>query len=1155
MPDTNPPNPQDLGNIVSGLAGSVTLLSSTIDKLGATLEESIGPTAQMRTNFDRMTLSIRGMVDYVGEWKETLTEALAINKKLATGGIYDTKTLKGAKERLLEFNDALKKLSQRTGQTREQQFAFTKMLEGTGKALAEVERRAKRAGKGLDEALDAKAIVAIQHELRTTISLVDKYTSSLKKVNYGPMTAGIKSVNELLGRSGRLEKVIAHAEKLKAVGTAASDKMAAGHKAHQEWTEAKKYKIGRKNLSAAELPTTQAGYAALGKRDRTRIGKIATAAQGGLDAEVEELAGTGKTPKGMLNRFMTRKILENRNRAAMGEIEMPTGWMGEKGLKALSAGGGDFSAGAGMMKLGGIADVAGEAMGAAALPIAAVAGVGVLAQKLFDATVERNKDVYGKLGGAGIFGGPNSGEMAFENVKSNLTPGFGKGLFYNALGSTYENNLKMAAAVAGSGVSMSELSRGGNGLGSNFIGKVGQTALVGGRLAGMDETQATEQIMKLLQRYHQSLESTDQFFFQLNKDTKAAGITTSKYIQIIDSITDSFDHMARSIDDVTGVMRVMGATGTQTSEMVADALKALTAGDKTTEQKAFIGTEMMNHPEVMTHMLNARNKEVEEGGQNITNTLKGVGFTDQEISSMGNLGTPAGLQEARAQLNQRMLEQGPNARSAPMAQAAGAAIAEQQMRINRQQNISGFVGNRTPEGAINYAFGSGNTPMDFLDKSSQNIAAMESVLDRAGVKGGFGELFSGNVMGGPKAGLINQIAGAEGLDPQIFNKLIESMGVGGAQLAQSANQGAAEITPEQYKKYAAMMGKSGLSNDAAKDFIKKLNPEGVKNLGKALSKDTDTLWQMIDGTSALRKVVEEQETADKKAEQVKKATEVAVSTRPIADIFASAFTNLFNTISRPLVRMVDFLEGVFGTGKASGQAIENLQGRIANGSFGSANVDADLSKLSATREGFRGVASQMQDFIDTENQKTNLTDEDKKKIDTATQMRDEAIAKGAQLDTQIEKITSIKAQVASGDVTKKEVDSINSALGDLATTASSTDPTKGALGQMMTDEQKHAAALLGNNPAAGDNGAKVTGAGGGAGSGTTVNQDNRQYQNHTVGTNIVTPPSNANDARKPGEQSTGSGQPIPVKTPNPSEYSKSVGKWSSYNDLKPIRII
>ena len=219
------------------------------------------------------------------------------------------------------------------------------------------------------------------------------------------MTAGIKSVNELLGRSGRLEKVIAHAEKLKAVGTAASDKMAAGHKAHQEWTEAKKYKIGRKNLSAAELPTTQAGYAALGKRDRTRIGKIATAAQGGLDAEVEELAGTGKTPKGMLNRFMTRKILENRNRAAMGEIEMPTGWMGEKGLKALSAGGGDFSAGAGMMKLGGIADVAGEAMGTAAIPLAAVAGVGVLAEKLFDATVERNKDVYGKLGGAGIFGG------------------------------------------------------------------------------------------------------------------------------------------------------------------------------------------------------------------------------------------------------------------------------------------------------------------------------------------------------------------------------------------------------------------------------------------------------------------------------------------------------------------------------------------------------------------------------------------------------------------------------------------------------------------------------------------------------------------------------------------------------------------------------
>src|SRR6201998_188675 len=889
MADTNPPtgNPEDLKNILSSLNGMVDLLNKNMDRWSSTLEDSLGPTAKLKSDFDKMTLSIRSMVDYVGDWKETLSEAMAINKKLATGGIYDAKTLKGAKDRLLEFNGALKDLSRRSGQSKEQQFAFKKMLDGTAKALSEVEQRAKKAAKGLDTALDSKAVIAIQHELRTTIALVDKYTASLKKVDHSPMTHALKSFNQLTGRSGALQKIWAHAERAKQVRTGATERMQSSHQEHRNWIENKTYKVGRKTLSASEIPTTKEGLGALGKRDRTRVAKIAKAAQDNLDAEVDELA-----PKGALNRHLTRKILSNRNRAAMGEIdpktgkafEMPTGLTGERGLKALSAGGGNFLKGAGAMLEEGAAGAIEGALGAAA-PVAAIAApiaiIGTLAKKMFDATVERNKDVYGKLGGAGILSGTNSGEMAFDNVKSNLTPGFGKGLLYNALGSTYENNLKMAAAVSNSGVSMAELSRGGNGLDKNFIGKVGNTALVGGRLAGMDETQATDQIMKLLQKYHMSLESTDQFFFQLNKDTKAAGITTTKYIQIIDSITDSFDHMARSIDDVTGVMRILGSTGTQTSEMVADALKALSGGpDKSIEQKAFIGTEMMQNPEVMTHMLNARNKEVAEGGKNIHDTLLGVGFSEGEISKMGDLGTPAGLQEARAQLNAKMLEQGPNARSAGQAQAAGAAIGEQQMRINRQQNIAGFVGNRTSEGAINYAFGSGNTPTDFLDKASQNIAAMESVLKNSGVKGGLGALFSnpGAVLSGKQGGLINMTSAAEGLDPQIFNKLIESMGVGGARLAQAANQGAPEVTDEQYKKYAALLGKSGLNAQDAKKFITTMGPTGVKDLGKALSKDTDTLWQMIDGTSALRKVMEEQETAEKKAAEVKKATEVAAST-------------------------------------------------------------------------------------------------------------------------------------------------------------------------------------------------------------------------------------------------------------------------------------
>jgi len=94
-------------------------------------------------------------------------------------------------------------------------------------------------------------------------------------------------------------------------------------------------------------------------------------------------------------------------------------------------------------------------------------------------------------------------------------------------------------------------------------------------LTGLDESAATKEIIKLLEVYHMSLNSTDSFFQKLSKDTRAAGISTTKYLSILDEITGQFDSMGKSIDGVTTLMRALGRTGLQSADSMKKSMDAL----------------------------------------------------------------------------------------------------------------------------------------------------------------------------------------------------------------------------------------------------------------------------------------------------------------------------------------------------------------------------------------------------------------------------------------------------------------------------------------------------------------------------------------------------------------------------------------------------
>ena len=185
---------------------------------------------------------------------------------------------------------------------------------------------------------------------------------------------------------------------------------------------------------------------------------------------------------------------------------------------------------------------------------------------------------------------------AFEAFKmfANLTRG------PNAYGQTKEENMRIAETIAKFGVSVGDLAEAENDLKKNIIGyaeagrgtNIASIVHHGGAMLGLSDVQTTEQIMKLLQQYHISLQGTDTFFNTLITDTKAAGLSTTKYLQIIEEITNQFDHMSRGIDAVTSALRNLGHTGLLTSEMVEDSMKAMMTTKAAPEVGAYLLLQM-----------------------------------------------------------------------------------------------------------------------------------------------------------------------------------------------------------------------------------------------------------------------------------------------------------------------------------------------------------------------------------------------------------------------------------------------------------------------------------------------------------------------------------------------------------------------------------
>jgi hypothetical protein len=601
-------------------------------------------------------------------------------------------------------------------------------------------------------------------------------------------------------------------------------------------------------------------------------------------------------------------------------------------------------------------------------------------KELFDGMIKSNQDIYSKMGTSGLFAGGQTGAaQAFQNVRTNLTPGV------NMYGQTQKINYEMVAAINKFGVGVSDLSDANNDLTHNIIGRAGgpvgggiaSTVFGGARLAGLDTPQAVETIMKLLQQYHLSLEQTDSFFNKLNIDIKAAGLTSIKYIQILDEISGQFTHMARGVDTVTGALRGLGHTGLLTVEQLEDTMKGLFATKTTPEMGAYILSQM---PQGVKDVMTASAKEgVDRSAQSAYDSLrdvytaKGLGREDAEKymkeqgigSAQDLIESEAARQRARQLANQEIANVGTERTG-----LVGTAIGQLTAGLESRTTVGNFGQDANIQNAIQLSHMINMPPAVAASLNLGKVSAVLAMVNRS----------AGGKLGKTDADVAHTFMTNPGLmgnyelqqrkfseemqlPPEFLNDVRSTMGDLAATWVNDLKSG--KLGDEQYKKAARYTGvsvedlKRGLPTDMG---LQAKAEEGWK---------TDFLGNMADAMLPGGKLWKELEESNKTEGERLKET--------MADSLGKAMTTSDDYLSQ----IKDILEmKVYGILTSIGNAIDDLLVVFHISHRASAEDQAEVAKEIAKTgpDSYRGSLETL------EQQEKDLTDAMKRAKDNPTML-------------------------------------------------------------------------------------------------------------------------------------------------------------------------
>jgi hypothetical protein len=887
VPPANFQAQQTAQKAVNDLLGDQVKLTNTVADIWKELPDSIKATVNVTQDWQT---KLKGIVKYTEDYEDAFKRMLQLSKQYGETGIFRAKNYGDLLKNLQDLKEAQNKLMKDGFFDKTQQRELKRQTDFLSMAIEKVGKNMEKAGKRAKDAIDPELLAEVGENARKASADIEKMGRAWNNVHLRPLTSNLARMNDALGGSSQfLSRVTERATKFAGIATKLEKvKSEAAHTAKLSMKETFGKLTPREQLTARAAGLTgKPSDKRLSKQTREQIRKD-------LARNVTEQAGGG----GFIDRFLTQRAMKQVADAAQRTSEggqSQTGFLG----RAYQAGGGSVMRGASNMAQGaGAGFLAHQAEAAANLsPYLMVAE---LIAKFIDANAKANSEIATSLGEAGIFGGGASGVKDLMNVRKALRS---ENMGFNFTGESYQKNLKIAQAIKEGGVNLPELAGGVRPEETGGVGMVKNIAYHGAKLAGyLDEGAAAKEIMKVLQEYHTSFTGVQDFFEHINRDTARAGITTTKYIGIIDEVNKQFDRFGMSLEQTVTTMRMLGRTGTQSAEDVRDAMGAITnAGQKRTfEMQAFLGMQTARTPGAPEEQVRYQESNVAVAKKRAQEALgiPSIGLDATQVKSRDDVremkahlarsggGTPAERQTAMDALNQLDMEM-------------------QRLEGSKKVRDLAHAG-RFGEAGLAQASQNSMLGYNLTGSTMEQFRAIQVALQHANKGKGY---TLQQVMGGAGATDPTLVKLMEALqtDPSILQKMLRVFDAQGHATMQGARQGI--LGEETYKQLVGIADQHGLKmkGSTPQGKIQSLSGTDQDKLAIYLADNENILKEIMKTEAGANALAQDKIDQDEKDRQREKAEEVATASRPLADVFADAFENLFVTISAPVEDIYELL--------------------------------------------------------------------------------------------------------------------------------------------------------------------------------------------------------------------------------------------------------
>lgn len=670
-------------------------------------------------------------------------------------------------------------------------------------------------------------------------------------------------------------------------------------------------------------PTTRQRFNLSGLRDRFSA-----------TAPVEDVQKTMHGSGGMFSRTL--------NKLVTGMAEKEGGFGSTWAKNRLAQGAGSATAGLAEGALGTGSSLLRGGMGLASRAAVPLAIAGALIQ-LRDKVAEENKKIEASFAGSGGFG--TGGAEDFHSIrKSLLSTGFSNAAL---LGQNQEKNQKIMDTLTEGGLASGKdlrkgldlgtaldsqaLGPGGTMAGGGFYGSVMKNAVYNGRSVGMGQDASVRLTLKLIEKFGQTTQETQKFFLNLDNMMQHSGVSASKYVEVIDDVLGQFNEMNRSMTNTLGLLNALGKSGRLTGDTLRDVIKGLQAPTQmSTAQRMFNARLMMQggNADSVAQSLTASNENEQAelartlathgvssdllgdvaGNRNAIERFLGEKYKNDPTtlkSVLGPLETKLNLimsQKAQAEA----LRSGDVGRVAAVVDQGGEsgpmAMGVRRTHLQFAAKLVGWDKAKTQrmlggdQGLLAELMGIPQVSEMF---KSNTLMSGESLVKGVQASAQASRSGAGTALGFATANGASsaQLAGTEGKtqdqidqDKGKFQTMLELQ--------------KARIAAGGFGTKKADLEKS--DEELVDDFIKAAKENGDKLFNELTA--LDTTFKLVTTTgSALQKALKENTEAQAEKEKQAQVQALADNTRTTADIFADAFSHLFDKI----LNMLDSMMKVF----------------------------------------------------------------------------------------------------------------------------------------------------------------------------------------------------------------------------------------------------